>query len=125
MEERFNKQYMWVWFINLVTYIVVITLYFVIDGHEIIYAMYLPLDLLLNLSKALYYFLHFYLDDRAQERELRLITILNQSAKKQFNENLDDILAMNFTAVRTPRSERKLSKQERQMKLAYKEKVRI
>ena len=60
MEQRFNSGRMWLWIVNLVVYIAVITTYFCVDGHEIIYSMYLPLDVLFNVSKAVYYFAFFF-----------------------------------------------------------------
>ena len=60
MEWRFNSERLWLWWLNLAVYIGVITAYFLIDGHEMIYCMYLPLDLLLNLAKAAYYFYHYF-----------------------------------------------------------------
>jgi len=53
---------MWTWILNIVTYIAVIIVYFVIDGREMTYNIYLPLDMLLNCTKAGYYFYHYYLD---------------------------------------------------------------
>lgn len=60
MEWRFNSARLWVWWLNLAVYIGIVTAYFLIDGHEIIYSMYLPLDLLLNLAKAAYYFYYLF-----------------------------------------------------------------
>jgi len=57
MEKRFNSDKMWTWIVNLLAYAAMITFYFMIDGHEIIYAMYLPLDMGLNVCKAGYFFI--------------------------------------------------------------------
>ena len=51
---------MWIWIVNVCVYAAIITTYFCIDGHEIIYSMYIPLDILLNVSKALFYFYQYY-----------------------------------------------------------------
>ena len=56
---------MWTWIINLIAYIAVITLYFLIDGKEIVYCMYLPLDFGFNICKAAFYFLHFAIEKYA------------------------------------------------------------
>lgn len=68
MEQRFNSGRMWLWIVNLVVYIAVITTYFCMDGHEIIYSMYLPLDVLFNLSKAVYFFAFYFADKRQQKK---------------------------------------------------------
>jgi len=59
---------MWTWIINLVIYIAVIAIFFTVSGKEIVYAVYLPLDMLLNTSKACYYFLHYYQDYMREKR---------------------------------------------------------
>lgn len=69
MEQRFNSGRMWLWIVNLVVYIAVITTYFCMDGHEIIYSMYLPLDVLFNLSKAVYFFAFYFADKREQKKQ--------------------------------------------------------
>ena len=64
MEPKFNENRLWVWIVNLIAYIAVITTYFCVDGHEIIYSMYLPLDMMLNASKAAYFFSMLWLEKR-------------------------------------------------------------
>ena len=64
MEAKFNEERLWVWIVNLIAYIAVVTTYFCVDGHEIIYSMYLPLDVMLNASKAAYFFSMLWLEKR-------------------------------------------------------------
>ena len=59
MEKRFNSDNMWMWILNLVAYVAVIATYLSLDGQEIIYSMYIPLDILLNFSKAFFYFFSY------------------------------------------------------------------
>lgn len=59
MEKRFQSGRMWAWIINAVVYIIVISIYFAVTGSEIVYEVYLPLDFLLNLCKAIYFFSAF------------------------------------------------------------------
>lgn len=56
MKQWFNSDRSWVWIVNSVVYVAVIATYFCVDGHELIYSMYLPLDVLLNFAKAVFYF---------------------------------------------------------------------
>lgn len=69
MVQRFNTQRMWVWILNLVVYVAVIITYCLVPGHEIIYSMYIPLDVLLNLSKAIYYFYNYFRDTMEKKRQ--------------------------------------------------------
>ena len=64
MEAKFNEERLWVWIVNLIAYIAVVTTYLCVDGHEIIYSMYLPLDIMLNASKAAYFFSMLWLEKR-------------------------------------------------------------
>ena len=56
MERRFYSDRWWVWILQAISYIVVITLYFVTDGHEIAYAIYIPVDFVLFVGMAGFYF---------------------------------------------------------------------
>jgi len=76
MQARFNEDRLWVWIVNLIAYIAVITTYFCVDGHEIIYSIYLPLDVMLNLSKAIYFFAIYWLNDRERKKREELQKIL-------------------------------------------------
>lgn len=72
MQPVFNEKRLWVWIVNLIAYIAVVTTYFCVDGHEIIYSMYLPLDMMLNVSKAIYFFSVFWVDRREKQRQEEL-----------------------------------------------------
>lgn len=64
MELSFSDDHMWYWWINLVTYIAVLISYLLIDGHEMVFALYLPLDMLMNACKAGFFFIHYFRDRR-------------------------------------------------------------
>ena len=64
MEPKFKEDRLWVWIVNFIAYIAVITTYICVDGHEIIYSMYLPLDVMLNASKAIYFFSMLWVERR-------------------------------------------------------------
>jgi len=72
MEKRFDSDKMWTWVVNLLAYAAMITSYFLIDGHEIIYAMYLPLDMGLNVCKAGYFFIMYGMEKYKREQEEKL-----------------------------------------------------
>ena len=56
MKRVFYFKMWWVWIVQAIAYIVVITLYFKQNGSEIVFAMYIPVDILLFLGMAAYYF---------------------------------------------------------------------
>ena len=72
MQPKFNEDRLWVWIVNLIAYIAVITTYFCVDGHEIIYSMYLPLDVMLNASKAIYFFWMYMVERRNEAKRKEL-----------------------------------------------------
>ena len=73
MEFVFNGERLWVWWINLAAYVAVVITYFCMPGHEIIYSMYLPLDMLINLSKAVYFFWNYFFDLQAKKKKEELV----------------------------------------------------
>ena len=83
MVKRFNSDRMWIWVVNAVVYAAIVTTYFCIDGHEIIYSMYIPLDILLNLSKALFYFFHYWRDWKEGKRQEELKVELQKKIKQK------------------------------------------
>lgn len=78
MTQRFNEERMWVWVVNLIAYIAVITTYFCVDGHELIYSIYLPLDVMLNICKAIYFFSFYWLNKREKTKEKELQKALQE-----------------------------------------------
>lgn len=76
MEKKFIEERMWTWIINLIAYAAMITSYFLIDGKEMIFCLYLPLDLLFNLCKASFYFMHYAIDKYEKSKEEKLVTAL-------------------------------------------------
>ena len=57
MKRVFYHKMWWVWIVQAIAYVVVITLYFKQNGSELVFALYIPVDILLFLSMAAYYFL--------------------------------------------------------------------
>ena len=55
MTHAFYSKCWWLWLVQAVAYIVVISLYFVQDGKEIVFAIYIPVDCLLFVGMALFY----------------------------------------------------------------------
>ena len=93
MVRKFNSEYMWVWIINLLVYIGVIIAYFLVDGHESIYKMYIPLDILLNVSKALYYFMTYWMNKREEQKEAELRKLILEQTSKKFEQALTSVMS--------------------------------
>ena len=55
MKRQFNTDYLWVWIIHGVVTVACLIMYFMIDGRELVFALYIPLDILLNLSKVAFF----------------------------------------------------------------------
>ena len=54
LERRFVKMPVWMLIIKIVVFVVLVTAYFVYPGKELVYAMYLPLDFMLELFMTVY-----------------------------------------------------------------------
>ena len=57
------------WIIQALAYVAVITLYFVKDGREIAFAIYIPVDCVLFLGMASYYFYIRHEDKQSEAEE--------------------------------------------------------
>ncbi len=84
MERKFERERMWTWIINLVAYVAMIISYFMIDGKEMVYCLYLPLDLAFNLCKAAFFFLHLLIENYNKSKEEKLIKALRM--QQLYNE---------------------------------------
>lgn len=123
MQAKFNEERLWVWIVNLVAYIAVVTTYFCVDGHEIIYSMYLPLDMMLNVSKAAYFFVIFWMDRREKSKQEELQKVLKEGVDNALKTGIVNIMR------KTPAQEESSAEQEpvdpkkkkriEQMKLKY------
>ena len=83
MEKVFLRERWWTWILNLITYLAVIIVYFTVDGHEMTYSIYLPLDFLLNVSKAAYYFIHYWQDNKRIQEKAQTREIIRKKFAKQ------------------------------------------
>ena len=72
MERVFDMSRWWIWVINGAVTIGCFIAYMLIDGAEVLYAQYIPLDLFLNFWKTVFYFYYYYRDLRNKEEEKRI-----------------------------------------------------
>ena len=117
MQARFNEDRLWVWIVNLIAYIAVITTYFCVDGHEIIYSIYLPLDIMLNVSKAIYFFAIYWLNNRERKKREELQQVLKAGVEDAVKTGVANL--MRGSEQRAPEQNIASSKRVEQMKLQY------
>jgi len=56
MKREFAMDYWWVYILNSVVSLSCFVAFFFIDGKELVYTFYIPLDFALNLSKTAFFF---------------------------------------------------------------------
>lgn len=72
MEREFYTGRWWLWLIQAIAYVVIAYFYFAIQGKELTYAIYIPLDFALFLSKLAFYIYYYNQDLRKKRLEGKL-----------------------------------------------------
>ena len=101
MHQRFNSRRSWVWIVNSVVYVAVIATYFCVDGHELIFSMYLPLDALLNLAKAIFYFACQWKDQREIAKQMEMAEILKTKFESKVKDKIEDLMKVRKNTVKS------------------------
>ena len=70
--RQFYKGMWWLWIIQAVLYVGVIGAYFMIEGKEMVYAIYIPLDIMLTVSLGFYYYTTYRAEQQLQDREEKM-----------------------------------------------------
>lgn len=65
--------------------IVEIALYFMIDGKELVYAMYIPFDIILKVCTMVFFWFYYFYDQSDQEDHLRVAIRLNRMDDKKLS----------------------------------------
>ena len=60
LEREFNTDHQWVWYIHALLTASVFIWYCVTSGRELLYALYIPLDILLNVSLVVFFWYERY-----------------------------------------------------------------
>ena len=89
MERVFDMSRWWIWVINGLVTVGCFVAYILIDGTEVLYAQYIPLDLFLNVCKTIFYFYYYYRDHRDKEDEKRINERVMKKQSK-LGENVDN-----------------------------------
>ena len=56
LKRTFYIDLYWLWIVQFILYIGVVTAYIMIPGKEIVYAIYIPLDIVLTISLGAFYY---------------------------------------------------------------------
>ena len=72
MKRVFDTSCSWLWVLQAVVTIGVIIAYIIIDGKELVYALYIPLDILFSVAKTSFFWLYFYTDSKRKDDKKRL-----------------------------------------------------
>lgn len=121
MIQRFNTSRMWVWILNFIVYIGVVITYFLVPGHEIIYSMYIPLDVLLNISKAIYYFYCYYKDSQQKKKQQEMADALKSQVKNALAAGMLSIMGRKKADEDAGGVDTETSKRAMQLKVEYQE----
>ena len=72
MNRVFDMSFKWVPRFHMLAVIGCLVAYFVIDGAELIYALYIPLDILFSVGKEAFFWVYFGIDMNEKKDEERL-----------------------------------------------------
>jgi len=88
MVREFDTDQYWLFVLNFVVAVACFITFLVIDGKELVYSIFIPLDLFLNISKATFYHWYMYTDKRNKADAERL--------NKRLNSNTEPLLDASF-----------------------------
>ena len=98
MRRVFDRSWPWMWLVHSLIVVGCFAAFIVIPGKELVYALYIPLDLLLSFGRAAFFWQNFYLDKLRKEDKKKLKARLAKietkkrraSEKNQLEANLLD-----------------------------------
>ena len=62
MDKVFDLDRKWLWLLQVIVTIISIIMYFKVDGRELVFAMYIPLDIILNISTIVFFWFYYYME---------------------------------------------------------------
>lgn len=83
MKRRFDTNCAWIWIVNTLVLLGCLIAFIMIPGKELVYALYIPLDILLNIGKSAFFWYNYFLESRRKEDKRRLKEKLQQMEKKK------------------------------------------
>ena len=73
MPREFNKSRNWMWYIHGIATVTCFVWWLMVKGEELIFAIYIPLDLLLNVSKVAFFWFEYYKHNRNEKKKSELL----------------------------------------------------
>ena len=70
MKRVFDTSCSWLWVLQAVVSIGSIIAFIIIDGKELVYALYIPLDILFSVAKTAFFWYYYYEDKKRKEEEV-------------------------------------------------------
>ena len=81
MERVFYSRMWWLWVIQGILYVGVVVAYFMVRGKELAYAIYIPVDVLLTVSLAAYYYWTYRAEKKKEEEMAKMGAIVMEKFK--------------------------------------------
>lgn len=72
MDRQMDMKNTWVWIVNALVTIGCFIAFLMIDGKELVIALYIPLDLFFNIAKGVFYGYYCYIDMKQKEDSKRV-----------------------------------------------------
>ena len=85
MDSVFDMSNWWVWLVQVVATIISIIMYSNTDGRELVYAMYIPMDIMLNSFTIVFFWLYYWIDKSNQEDSIRVANRLIRMDNKKMS----------------------------------------
>ena len=87
MRRVFDRSWPWMWLVHSLIVVGCFAAFIVIPGKELVYALYIPLDLLLSFGRAAFFWQNYYLDKMRKEDKKQLkARIAKMESKRKASE---------------------------------------
>jgi len=87
MRRVFDRSWPWMWVIHTLVLVGCFAAFIVIEGNELIYALYIPLDLLFSSGRAAFFWYKYYQDNLRKEDKRKLKHRIARMESKRRGEN--------------------------------------
>ena len=87
MRRVFDRSWPWMWLFHSLVAVGCFVAFIIIEGNELVYALYIPLDLLLSFGKAAFFWWNYYLDNLRKEDKKKLkARIAKMESRRKMDE---------------------------------------
>lgn len=87
MRRVFDRSWPWMWLVHTLIAVGCFAAFIIIPGRELVYALYIPLDLLLSFGRAAFFWYNYYLDNLRKEDKKKLKARLERMESKRKSED--------------------------------------